>query len=104
MAFLRLPTKTESKRSIVPAPQTKKTEFLKLPGEMETRRDASPKVAPRPAAVPARPAIRGAPGPTTVAEGPKRRMPGLGTVRVGRQYTILGATFAVLFVASVVVV
>jgi len=31
-------------------------------------------------------------------------MLGLGTVRVGRQYTILGATFAVLFVASAVVV
>jgi twitching motility protein PilJ len=31
-------------------------------------------------------------------------MLGLGTVRVGRQYTVLGATFAVLFVASAVVV
>jgi len=91
MAFLRLPTKTESKRSIAPAPQAPKP---------------VPKAAPRPAAVPARPAIRGAPGPgpTTVAEGPKRRLLGLGTVRVGRQYTILGATFAVLFVASAVVV
>lgn len=89
MAFLRLPTKTESKRSIAPAPQAPKP---------------LPKAAPRPAAVPVKPAVRGAPGPTTVAEGPKRRMLGLGTVRVGRQYTILGATFAVLFVASAVVV
>src|SRR6266568_855789 len=89
MAFLRLPTKTESKRSIAPAPQAPKP---------------LPKAAPRPAAVPVKPAVRGAPGPTTVAEGPKRRMIGLGTVRVGRQYTILGATFAVLFVASAVVV
>ncbi len=89
MAFLRLPTKTESKRSIAPAPQAPKP---------------LPKAAPRPAAVPVKPAVRGAPGPTTVAEGPKRRMLGLGTVRVGRQYTVLGATFAVLFVASAVVV
>ncbi len=89
MAFLRLPTKTESKRSIEPAPQAPKP---------------LPKAAPRPAAVPVKPAVRGAPGPTTVAEGPKRRMLGLGTVRVGRQYTVLGATFAVLFVASAVVV
>ena len=89
MAFLRLPTKTESKRSIEPAPQAPKP---------------LPKAAPRPAAVPVKPAVRGAPGPTTVAEGPKRRMLGVGTVRVGRQYTILGATFAVLFVASAVVV
>ncbi|TMG77840.1 MAG: methyl-accepting chemotaxis protein [Betaproteobacteria bacterium] len=104
MAFLRLPTKTESKRSIAPAPQQPKGGFLKLPGEAETRRDASPKAAPRPAAVPARPAIRSAPGPATVAEGPKRRVLGLGAVRVGRQYTVLGATFAVLFAASAVVV
>jgi twitching motility protein PilJ len=54
--------------------------------------------------VPARPAVRGAPGPTTVQEGPKRQMLGLGSARVGRQYTFLGATFAVLFVASAVVV
>src|SRR5258708_34215704 len=88
MGFLRLPTKTESKRSIAPAPQAPKP---------------LPKAAPRPAAVPVKPAARGAPGPTTVAEGPKRRMLGLGTVRVGRQYTVLGATFSVLFVASPVV-
>src|SRR5207247_883846 len=89
MAFLRLPTKNESNRRIAPAPQAPKP---------------LPKAAPRPAAVPVKPAVRGAPGPTTVAEGPKRRMIGRGRVRVGRQYTILGATFAVLFVASAVVV
>ena len=89
MAFLRLPTKTESKRSIAPAPQAPKP---------------LPKAAPRPAAVPVKPAVRGAPGPTTVLEGPKRSMLGLGTARVGRQYTVLGATFAILFVASAVVV
>ena len=77
--------------------------FLRLP----TKRDAppatpSPKVVPKgaPRVVPNRPA----PGPTTVAEGPKRRMPGLGTMRVGQQYTILGAIFAVLFAAAAVVV
>ncbi|HEX4798407.1 MAG TPA: type IV pili methyl-accepting chemotaxis transducer N-terminal domain-containing protein, partial [Burkholderiales bacterium] len=40
----------------------------------------------------------------TVAEGPKRWMLGLGAVRVGRQYTVLGVTFAALFAASAVVV
>jgi len=104
MAFLRLPTKTESMRSVAPAPKASKAGFLRLPSE-ESKKDTSPKAAPRPAAVPARPAIRGAPpGPTTVAEGPKRRMLGLGTARVGRQYTLLGALFAVLFVASAAVV
>jgi twitching motility protein PilJ len=79
MAFLRLPTK----RDALPAAPT-------------------PKVVPKgtPRVVPNRPA----PGPTTVAEGPKRRMLGLGTMRVGQQYTILGAIFAVLFIAAAVVV
>jgi twitching motility protein PilJ len=79
MAFLRLPTK----RDALPATPTPKV---------------VPKGAPR--VVPNRPV----PGPTTVAEGPKRRMPGLGTMRVGQQYTILGAIFAVLFVAAAVIV
>jgi twitching motility protein PilJ len=77
--------------------------FLRLP----TKRDAlpatpAPKVVPKgtPRVVPNRPA----PGPTTVAEGPKRRMLGLGTMRVGQQYTILGAIFAILFVAAAVIV
>jgi twitching motility protein PilJ len=43
-------------------------------------------------------------GPTTVVEGPKRRVAALGTARVGRQYTILGAVFAVLFVAAAFIV
>ena len=89
MAFLRLPTKGEDKKGPAPAPQAPK---------------AVPKAAPRPAAVPNKPAPRGAPGPTTVLEGPRRRMFGLGTLRVGQQYTILGAIFAVLFVAAAVIV
>src|SRR2546422_5222157 len=89
MAFLRLPTKTESKRSIAPAPQAPKP---------------LPKAAPRPAAVPVKPAVRGAPGPTTVAEGPKRRMAGLGTVRAGRQNTTLVPTVRGIFVAASVAV
>lgn len=79
MAFLRLPTKKDA----LPATPTPKV---------------VPKGAPR--VVPNRPA----PGPTTVAEGPKRRMLGLGTMRVGQQYTILGAIFAVLFIAAAVIV
>jgi twitching motility protein PilJ len=89
MAFLRLPTKIESKKVPAPAPQAPKV---------------VPKAAPRPAPLPARPAVRDAPGPATVAEGPKQWVFGLGTVRVGRQYTALGAIFAVLFVAAAVMV
>src|SRR5258708_18798936 len=85
MAFLRLPNKTESKRSIAPAPQAPKP---------------LPKAAPRPAAVPVKPAVRGAPGPTTVAEGPKRRMLGLGPGPVRRPYTLPRATLSGLFFAS----
>jgi len=72
MAFLRLPTK----RGVVPATQTPKVVS---------------KVTPRVVA------NRPVPGPTTVAEGPKRHLFGLGRMRVGQQYTILGAIFAVLF-------
>lgn len=79
MAFLRLPTQ----RSAAPVTQTPKV---------------VPKVPPR--VVTNRPV----PGPTTVAEGPKRRMLGLGRMRVGQQYTILGAIFAVLFVVSAFIV
>src|SRR5882672_8116174 len=75
MAFLRLPA--ETKKGATPATQTPR---------------AVPRAVPRPTAKP--------PGPTTVIEGPKRRMIGLGAVRVGRQYTVLGALFAVLFVAA----
>ena len=56
--------------------------FLRLPAE--TKKGAAPVTqAPRaiPRAVP-KPAARPAPGPTTVLEGPKRRMIGLGAVRV----------------------
>ena len=75
MAFLRLPTK----RGGVPLTQTPKV---------------VPKVTPRVVA------NRPVPGPTTVAEGPKRRLFGLGAMRVGQQYTILGAIFAGLFVVA----
>src|SRR5258708_9799100 len=80
MAFLRLPA--EAKKGATPATQTPR---------------AVPRAVPRPTAKPG-------PGPTTVIEGPKRRMIGLGAVRVGRQYTVLGVLFAVLFaVASYIV-
>jgi twitching motility protein PilJ len=84
MAFLRLPTKTVpvTKRGAAPAPQPPR---------------AVPKAIPKAF-------IKPVPGPTTVAEGPKRRVMGVGTVRVGRQYTFLGALFAVLFAAAAIVV
>ena len=82
MAFFRLPAKMGTKKDAIPAPQ-------------------APRAVPRP--VP-KPVAKAAPGPTTVIEGPKRRMFGLGTVRVGRQYTVLGALFAVLFVAAAFIV
>src|SRR6266571_4966148 len=76
--------------------------FLRFPTKAGTKKDGTPVTqAPRaiPRAVP-KPVAKQAPGPATVIEGPKQRMVGLGTVRVGRQYTILGAIFAVLFVAA----
>src|SRR5260221_12450269 len=80
MAFLRLPD--EAKKGATPATQTPR---------------AVPRAVPRPTAKPG-------PGPTTVIEGPKRRMIGLGAVRVGRLYTGLGVLFAVLFaIASYIV-
>jgi twitching motility protein PilJ len=84
MAFLRLPTNTTTTvaKKGAPAPQGPR---------------------PVPKAVP-KGLIKPVPGPTTVAEGPKRRVAGLGTVRVGRQYTFLGALFAVLFAAAAIVV
>jgi twitching motility protein PilJ len=79
MAFLRLPTK----KDVMPATQTPK---------------AVPKATPRVVA------NRPAPGPTAVAEGPKRHLLGLAGMRVGQQYTILGAIFAILFVAASILV
>src|SRR5438309_8112911 len=75
--------------------------FLRFPAKAGTKGATPTTQAPRaiPRAVP-RPVARPAPGPTTVLEGPKQRMAGLGTVRVGRQYTILGVIFAVLFFAA----
>src|SRR5437899_10597721 len=80
MAFLRLPA--ETKKGATPATQTPR---------------AVPRAVPKPTAKPA-------PGPTTVIEGPKRRVVGVGTVRVGRQYTLLATLFAVLFAAAAIVV
>src|SRR5256712_12227160 len=82
MALLRFPTKTVTKKDPMSATQAPR---------------AIPRAVPKTVAKPA-------PGPTTVIEGPKRRMIGLGTVRVGRQYTVLGALFAVLFVAAAFIV
>src|SRR5437879_13818992 len=78
MAFLRFPTKIGTKKDAMSATQAPRT---------------IPRAVPKPVAKPA-------PGPTTVIEGPKRRMIGVGTARVGRQYTILGVIFAVLFAAA----
>src|SRR5262252_300444 len=85
MAFLRLPTKTATvaKKGAPPAPQAPR---------------AVPKAVPKALIKPV------PPGPTTVAEGPKRRLVGMGSIRVGQQYTILGVIFAILFVAAAVVV
>ena len=85
MAFLRLPTKTAmaTKKGAAPAPQAPRP---------------VPKAVPKALIKPV------PPGPTTVVEGPKRRLMGLGGIRVGQQYVILGVLFAVLFVAAAVVV
>src|SRR5258707_6656855 len=82
MAFLRFPTKTVAKKDATLATQAPR---------------AIPRAVPKAVAKPA-------PGPTTVIEGPKGRMIGLGTVRVGRQYTALGVLFAVLFAAAAFIV
>jgi len=81
MAFLRFPAKAGTK-GVTPTTQ-------------------APRVVPR--AVP-KPVAKPTVGPTTVLEGPKRRVVGVGAVRVGQQYTILGAIFAVLFAAAAFVV
>ncbi|HUL91150.1 MAG TPA: methyl-accepting chemotaxis protein, partial [Burkholderiales bacterium] len=88
MAFLRLPGKaaTATKKAAAPAP---------APAAQAPR--AVPKAVPKAL-------IKPVPGPTTVVEGPKRRLIGLGSIRVGQQYTILGVVLAVLLVAAAVVV
>src|SRR5262249_35043695 len=68
---------------------------------------AAPPPKPPPAPKPAPKAATKAqvtPGPTTMSEGPKRAMPLIGGMRVGRQYTVLGALFAVVFLAAAAVV
>ena len=72
--------------------------FLRLPTKRDGPLTQAPKVVPK--VTPRVVANRPVPGPTTVAEGPKRRLLGLGGMRVGQQYTILGAIFAVLFVVA----
>src|SRR3954470_24775568 len=66
---------------------------------------AAAKPAPAPKAVP-KPAgsAKAAAGPTTVSDGSRRALPFLGGMRVGRQYTILGALFAAVFLAAAVMV
>jgi twitching motility protein PilJ len=85
MAFLRLPTKTAmaTKKGAAPAPQAPR---------------AVPKAVPKALIKPV------VPGPTTVVEGPKRRLMGLSGFRVGQLYVGLGALFVVLFVAAAVFV
>src|SRR5260221_7439888 len=63
-----------------------------------------PGAKPAPWAVPKAAAPGRSPGPTTVMEGPKRRMLGIGAMRVGQQYAILGSIFGALFIAAAVVV
>ena len=86
MAF-KLPMLGKNK-DVAPAPQVPK---------------AAPKVAPKIVSNRAA-AAQAAPGPTTVVEGPKRSLVGLGRLRVGQQYTILGVIFGILFVIAAVLV
>jgi twitching motility protein PilJ len=60
---------------------------------------ATPKAMPKPAG-----GAKATPGPTTVSEGSRRTVPLLGGMRVGRQYTILAALFAAVFLAAAVMV
>src|SRR5438046_8665968 len=75
--------------------------FLRFPAKAGTKGATPTTQAPRaiPRAVP-KPVARPAPGPTTVTEASKQRMGGLGTARVGRQYTILGAIFVMRIAAA----
>jgi twitching motility protein PilJ len=71
---------------------------FKLPGMKKSAVPVTqaPKVAPK-----AAPKFAGL---TTIVEGPKRSIPFIGSLRVGRQYTVLGILFAILFVAAAVMV
>src|SRR3989442_12960001 len=82
MVFIRFRTKTGTKKDAMSATQAPR---------------AIPRAVPQPVAKPA-------PGPTTVIEGPKRRVIGIATSSVGWQYTILGMLFAVLFAAAAFIV
>lgn len=87
MAF-RLPM-LGKKKDAAPAPQVAK---------------GAPKVTPK--IVSNRPAPQAAPvpGPTTVIEGPRRSLFGLGRLRVGQQYAFLGAIFGILLVIAGILV
>lgn len=87
MAFKLSLKKMGNRKETAPAPQGPK---------------AVSRAAPK--AVPFVPGAAKAPGPTTVMEGPKRRLLGLGFLRVGQQYAILGFIFSVLFVLAAVIV
>jgi len=72
---------------------------FKLPGSKKSAAPVpqAPKIAPKTAP-------KAAPGQTTIIEGPKRSVPLIGTLRVGRQYTALGILFVILFVAAAAIV
>jgi twitching motility protein PilJ len=85
---------------------------FKLSFKLGNKKEAAPaRPAPQPGAKPAPwaapktpPAPGRTPGPTTVMQGPKRRLLGFGAMRVGQQYAILGAVFGVLFIVAAVIV
>jgi len=77
------------KRDVAPAPQVAK---------------ATPKVAPKIVSNRLAAPAQVTPGPTTVIEGPKRSLFGLGRLRVGQQYAFLGAIFGVLLVVAGILV
>ncbi|MGB7540798.1 MAG: methyl-accepting chemotaxis protein [Burkholderiales bacterium] len=72
---------------------------FKLPG---SKKSAAP--VPQATKVAPKAAPKVVPGHTTIVEGPKRSVPLLGALRVGRQYTILGVLFVILFVAATIIV
>jgi twitching motility protein PilJ len=84
---------------------------FKLSFKLGNKKEAAPaRPVPKPGAkaapwaVPKAPPPGRTPGPTTVMEGPKRRLLGFGALRVGQQYAILGSIFGVLFIAAAVIV
>jgi twitching motility protein PilJ len=75
----------------------------KTPAPAAAMTAPAPKPAPAPKVTPkAAASAKATPGPRTVSDGQRRGL--LGGMRVGRQYTILGALFAAVFLATAVVV